>query len=286
MKNSNILLLFVLLLSGISCREKKGTQEKIQPEEIIGMLPAQSKFILLIDSGKIQIDKNHLFLDNQGNPYVSIDSIIVPLLAKDSIPLLFPFSISPEQMCSFMDGSIFFLQDTCLEKLADEAIQYAIPFPYRQITICKAGENGVYLFGFSPVTGKNDLYFIDKENEELTKLLSDSLPVGAVLGTGRITMIAMDSILYLMNDGEMRALFNAGNIITSLAENDVGIFYATTHNAGYLDEDARAFVFYNRGVSKLLTSNDSLYLLDESGRFSMITQTNGFKNLTDSLTYK
>ena len=275
MKNPNILFLIILLSFSISCSEK--------PEQTIGILPAQSEFILLADSKDIQIDKNRLFLDNQGKPYISIDSMIVPLLPNGGSPkaLLFPFSMMPEQICCFMDGSIFFLQDTSLNKLADKTIQYTIPFPYRQISLCKAGENGVYLYGSSPSTGQNDLYFIDKEKETLTKLISESLPFGAVLGTGRITMLAIDSMLYLLNDGEMQALFNAGNIITSLAENEAGIFYATTHNAGYIDDDARALIFYNRGVSKLLTADDTLYLLDESGRFAMITQTNGFKDLTE-----
>ena len=293
---SRIFYLFVCCIGLFSaCNQKKETQTdttnnviEALPDTVnnsIGMLPAQSEYALLIDSGAIQIDINHLFLDFNGIPCLSMDTLIIPLSGDSTSILAFPYSAAPEQICCFADGSIFFLQDTCLLKVKNKSIEFSIPFPFRQMNINKAGEHGVYLSGFNPITQMNDVYFIDKNEEGIMKIISDTLAVGAVIGTGDISMVALDSTIYLLKEGEMQPVFQSDYPITSLADCEAGIFYATDRNAGYFNNEGVHFVFYNRGVSKLMTYMDTLYVSDRSGRFSKIMGTNYFKTLTDSLTY-
>jgi len=278
---------FSLLISCIglflSCDKKKDTQTNTTNN--IGQLPAQSEYALLIDSGEIQINKNHLFLDFAGVPCLSVDTLIVPLVGDSKSILTFPYSVAPEQICCFNDGSIFFLQDTCLKKAKDKNVEFSIPFPFKQVNISKAGEHGVYLYGFNPITNTNDVYFVDKNENGIIKILSDTLAIGTVIGTGQVSIVALDSTVYFLKEGEMQPIFQSKNPITSLADCEAGIFYATDRNAGYFNNDGETFVFYNRGVSKLITYRDTLYLLETSGRFSKITGTNYFENLTDSITH-
>jgi len=191
----------------------------------------------------------------------------------------------PEQICCFDDGSIFFLQDSCLKKVKNKNIEFSVSFPLKQMNISKAGEHGVYLCGSNSVTNTHDIYFVDKNENEIVKILSDTLAIGAVIGTGQVSIVALDSTVYFLKDGEMQPIFQSKNLINSLADCEAGIFYATDRNAGYFNNEGKTFVFYNRGVSKLMTYRDTLYLLELSGRFAKITGTNYFENLTDSITH-
>ena len=82
----------------------------------------------------------------------------------------------------------------------------------------------------------------------------------------------------------LNRIFQSDHPITSLADCNAGIFYASTHNAGYFNDEGHTFVFYNSGVSKLMAYHDTLYVLDATGRFYKIMGTNYFKTLTESLT--
>jgi len=278
-KTYTLLLLFCL----ISCNQNKEKQN----EELVGILPTESDYFVLVKSGVIQIDKKYLFLDFLGKPCLNIDSLVFSIsVDKKNACLSMPFSLMPDEICCFHDGSMFVLQDTSLIKIANKKIEFTIPFPYKQLHIDKASESGVYVYGFYPENKSFDLYFINKSKNEITKILNDTIPINSVIGTGDITILAMDSIIYLLNDGTMQPILEADDKITSLADNETGVFYATTKNIGYMDDENGSFIFYNKGAQKLLTHRDTLYILDNDGQFSLITKTNYFKILSDTITTK
>ena len=110
MKTNIFVNLFLYgLIFSTSCSQKNDTRIA---RGFIGVLPAQSKYALLQNFKNAQIDKNQLFLDFNGNPCLCIDSLVVLLSGKSDSILTFPLSISPNQICCFNDGSIFFLQDS------------------------------------------------------------------------------------------------------------------------------------------------------------------------------
>lgn len=283
-----ILSVIVFLLSLFSCNfdKKEETTAETTPK-IAGILPQESEFYILVNPDEIPIDKEHLFLDFDGSPCLLIDSLIFPLLSnKNGGPSVFPNSIISNQISCFYDGSMIFLKDSLLKKIHNNEIIFTIPFPHKNMYIEKAGENGVYLHGFNPINEKYELFFIDNREHLFSKVLSDTISINAVVGTGDISMVAMDSIIYILAEGEMQAVFNAKKIITSLADSETGIFFATSDNVGYFDNQYNSIIFHNTGAAKLLTQKDTLYMLETNGRFSFITQIDNFKNLTDSITQK
>lgn len=272
--------IFLIILGLTACSTKKENQK----EDFCGILPTQSDFFVLIEPNTISITENHLFLDFAGNPYLIIDSLAFALFSdKNGTVLSVPFSLIPNEICCFSDGSMFILQDTSLIKIANNKKEYTIPLPYRQLQINKAGENGIYVCGLNMLNKKYDLYFIDKNKNTMIKIISDSIPVNTAVGTGSITMVAMDSIIYLLHDGKMQSLLKADEKITALTDNEAGIFFSTASSVGFFDEQYQPVMFYNKGALKLLSHSDTLYILDNDRRFSFITATNNFKTLTDTI---
>ena len=275
--------IFFLIFVLISCNQNKEKQD----DKSMGVLPIESDYFVLVEPGVVQIDKNYLFLDFFGNPYYSIDSLVFALLSDENGAVLsMPFSLMPNEICCFSDGSMFILQDTSLIKITNKKIEFTIPFPYKQLHINKASESGVYIYGYHSENKSFDLYFVDKNKNGIMKILNDTIPISSVIGTGYITMLAMDSTIYLLNGGVMQLILEADDKITSLSDNETGVFYATTKNIGYMDDENGLFIFYNKGAQKLLSHKDTLYILDNGGRFSFITKTNYFKTLSDTITTK
>jgi len=283
MKTIQNILLISCLLVFFSC---KNNQKQVQDKLSI-LLPNESEWVLLSDSGSIPINKDHLFLDFIGNPCLNIDSLIFVLSHnKDSRIISLPFSMTPDEICCFADGSMYVLQGSNLSKMAGDTIRFTLPMPYKSMNISKAGENGLYFTGYNSTNKNYDLYFIDNIENSIEKLLSDTLPINAVIGNGAVTMTAIDSVVYLLTNGKMQAVFKADSPITALADGETGVFFSTPNNVGYYDNTGKYLFFYPKGTSKLLTYKDTLYLLDTEGRFSMITKINSFRNFTDSITQK
>ena len=281
MKQIIHILLLTCLLGLFSCKNNK-------THEISILLPDESECILLADSGDILINKEHLFLDFIGNPCLNIDSLIFVLAHNQESRRIIslPFSLMPDKICCFADGSMYILQGTNLSKIVDNDILFTLPMPYKSMHISKAGESGLYLTGYNPTYKNYDLYFIDNIENSIEKILSDTLQINAAIGNGKVTMAAIDSVVYLLAGGEMQAIFKADNLITALADGETGVFFSTPENAGYFDDSGQYFFFFPKGADKLLTYKDTLYLLDTENRLAMITKTDSFRNFTDSITQK
>ena len=269
-----------------SCKENKTQQ--IQ-NAFWAALPNDSEWIVLIDSGAIPITKNHLFLDFVGNPCLNIDSLIFVLAHKHSQCsriVSLPFSMIADEICCFIDGSMYVLRNSELSKIIGDSILFALSIPYKSLHISKAGENGLYLIGYNSMDKVYDLFFINNMENSIEKILSDTLQINAAVGNGKVTMAAIDSVVYLLADEEIRSIFRADNLITALADGKTGIFFSTPENVGYFGDNQQYFFFYPKGAKKLLTYKDTLYLLDTENRFSMITKIDSFRNFTDSITQK
>ena len=284
MKSIHYILLLVCLIGIFSCKNKT---QSVQDELRI-LLPDESECIFLSDSGDISIDKEHLFLDFIGNPCLNIDSLIFVLAHNqdNSRIVSLPFSLMPNEICCFANGSMYILQDTNLSKIIDNDILFTLPMPYKSMHISKAGESGLYLTGYNSTEKNYDLYFIDNIKNSIKKILSDTMQINAAIGNGTITMTAVDSVVYLLAEGKMQAIFKADNLITALADGKTGVFFSTPENVGYFDDNGQYLYFYPKGAAKLLTYKDTLYLLDTEKRFVMITKTDSFRNFTDSITQK
>lgn len=284
MKSILYILLLTCLLGIFSCKNNR--TQPVQDEVSI-LLPDESEWILLSDSGSIPIDEGHLFLDFIGNPCLNIDSLIFIMAHNQNSRIIsLPFSLMPDEICCFADGSMYVLQDANLSKITDNTILFTLPMPYKSMHISKAGESGLYLTCNNSIEKIYDLYFIDNIKKSIEKILSDTLPINAVIGNGEVTMTAIDSVVYLLADGEMQAVFKADNTIMALADGGNGVFFSTLNSVGYFDDNGQYLFFYPKGASKLLTYKDTLYLLDTEGRFSLITKTDSFRNFTDSITQK
>ena len=285
MKQITHILLIGCLLGMFSC---KGNKTQPAPNELKMLLPDESKWFLLVDSGNIPIDKNHLFLDFIGNPCLNIDSLIFVLAHnRDSSRIIsLPFSLMPDEICCFLDGSVYVSQGSNLSKMSKDSLLFTLPMPYKSMHISKAGENGLYLTGYNPTDKNYDLYFIGNIENSIEKILSDTLPINAAIGNGKVTMTAIDSVVYLLANGKTQAVFKANNPITALAGGETGVFFSTSKSVGYFEDTGQYLFFYPKGAAKLLTYKDTLYLLDTEGRFSMITKTDAFRNFSDSITQK
>ena len=246
------------------------------------VLPEQSECLLLIEAG-ILPENSSLFVDRFGKASLLIDSLIYPLEKEnaDSLPTFlihFYHSTVPKNICFFDDGDIWFTEGEYLCRLQEDKKDTIINLPFKDIHISGA-EDGIYLSSFNEEDNVCNLFFVNKNKNEIHKLLSNTSPLRAI-GTGDATIVAADSTVYLLEDNTTFSLFKATERILHLAFAPDGIFYATESNVGYFDPKIN-IIFLEKPVRDMLSFGNKLYLLLKDGSLYKITNTEYFNELSN-----
>jgi len=246
------------------------------------VLPEQSECLLLIEVGVLP-EKSSLFVDRFGKASLLIDSLIYPLEKEktDSLPTFlihFYDSTVPKNICCFDDGAIWFTEGEYLCRLQENKKDTIINLPFKDIHI-SGTEDGIYLSSFNEEDNIYNLFFVDKNNNEIHKLLSSTSPLRAI-GTGNSTIVAADSTVYLLENNTTFSLFKTTECILHLAFAPDGIFYATENNVGYFDPKINIIIL-EKPVRDMLSFGNELYLLLKDGSLYKITNTEYFKELSN-----
>ena len=255
------------------------TKTTVESNEKI-VLPEQSQCLLLIEAGVLPKNSS-LFVDRFGKTSLLIDSLIYPLEKEkaDSLPAFlihFHHSTIPQNICFFDDGDIWFTEGEYLCRLQEDEKDTIINLPFKNIHISCA-ENGIYLSSFNEEDNIHNLFFVNKNNNEVHKLLSNASPLIAI-GTGDATIVAADSTVYLLENNTTFSLFKTTEHILHLAFAPDGIFYATENNVGYFSPKIN-IIFLEKPVRDMLSFGNNLYLLLKDGSLYKITNTEYFNEL-------
>ena len=270
--------LFIVSLLLFSCAK----QSKTAKEDEKMILPEQSQCFLLMEAGLLS-ENSSLFIDALGTPTLLMDSLVYSL-GNEKTDILqrylmrFYQSTVPNDICCFDDGTILFTEGEYLCRIQGAKKDTVVNYPFKDIHISRAG-NGIYLSAYNKQESRYILFFVDRNNAQIHKLLSNASPLTAI-GTGDATIVATDSTVYLLENGATRILFKAPEPVRHLAFAPDGIFYATENNLGYFNPKINLF-FLKKKIKALCSTPDELYYIIDDGSLYKITNTEYFNELAN-----
>lgn len=257
------------------------TKEGVENNRKI-ILPQNSQCLLLTEAGVLS-EKSSLFVNTFGIPSILVDSLIFSIEQeeRDSLSMFlvrFHDSTTPQNICCFDNGDIWFTEGEYLCQLQENKKDTIINIPFKNIKISHAGD-GIYLSTYNEQENNYNLFFINKNTNEIHKLMSNTLQLIAI-GVGNSTIVASCNMVYLLKDNIIYNLFQTQEPITHLAFAPHGFFYATDSKIGYFDSEIN-IIFLEKGIRDMLSYDNKLYLLLNDGALYKITNTEYFRELSN-----
>ena len=268
-----------------SCSNNKNnntSENDFEAVEVVKtVIPKQLQYEILAGEGVIPSNAT-LFLDCFGIPHLLIDSLVYRVeYAKDDtihLPMSFYESVKPKEICCFTNGEVWFTEEGCLHRIEDNKKEILLKVASENIHVSSANDKGAYLTVYDERAKEYELLFINREEKQIDKLLKSPYPI-VVIGTGDITIVAIDNTIYLLEGEEIIPVFRIQEPIKCLAIAPTGIFYATDNKVGYFNLEEN-IIFLERKARNILSSGNILYLLLENGALYKITNTDYINKLT------
>jgi len=271
------LLHISLLFAGLvlySCSNNKNNNTKENNCE------AKLQYEILAEEGVIPSNAI-LFLDCFGIPQLLIDSLVyrIEYAEGDTVqpPMSFYQTDIAKDICCFPNGEIWFTEEGCLYQIKDDEKEILLGLSSENIRINYANEKGAYLTVYNEETEEYDLLFVNREEKQIDKLLKSPNLIVAI-GTDSITIVAIDSAIYLLKGEEIIPVLKVQEPIKSLAFAPDGIFYATDNKVVYYNLEEN-LIFLERKTRNILSSGNILYVLLETGALYKITNTDHINKL-------
>lgn len=211
------------------------------------------------DTDNVRFSLNHL-----GQPFILFGKVLMGLQSVDvSVPSRFDLETT-DSISGFAwmrDGALLIVIGDELHEMTTEGLKRVRRLPSRDMKVSPASSDEFYLYGGSGDAQQRNVYMCRRDGSIL-HLLEASSHVGAVVGDGKNTFVAIDDSIFIVAAGKPLALLaSIGEPVRSIAIGpDNSLFYSTDDGVGICTGPGEGF-FFLRGSGGLVAVNgDQLYL--------------------------
>jgi hypothetical protein len=269
----------------MSCKFQNNDEETV----IESILPQDAVFELLADTtAGLNNDSICVFLDFYDNSCVMINGVVFDIL-NDTSEMDFRYIVNHPlpitSICCYDNGDMFTVSQNELYYYKDSKAIKIAELPAENMNLEKAVENKLYVYGEVQKDSIHELYLYNVDSQEIETLSSGKNKIKSVFGNGDTTYVSCNNSVFMLANGEVITILENLNVNSLLILSNK-LFFATTDFIAVCYEPNKYIPFIQHGGKKLLSDNETLYILFNNGSFAAIHNTNtfdGFCSTIDSI---